>query len=137
MPAVPDLGTAATIAFTTSSFTAFLTKIGGFEISRPAVDITHLGSTVHLRFMPADLSDPGEFEIEGFYDPDLQAPYTGATETTTITLPRPTGTGATIAGTACCTSFTTPDLAHNQAMMFKAKFKWTGATGPTFTDGTG
>ena len=135
MPAAADQGTGATIAFTTSSFSAFLSKIGGFEITRGAMDVTYLGSTTHLRSQPADLSDPGEFEIEGQYDVDLQPPYSGAIETITITLPLLTGSvAATIAGTGFCTSFTTPDLAHNQVMMFKAKFKWSGATGPTFTD---
>ena len=137
MPAAADQGTGATIVFGTSSFAANITKIGGFEITRDALEVTYLGSTSRRRFQPADLWHPGEFEIEFQYDADLQPPYDQATETVTINFPLISGSaGATIAGTAFCTSFTTPDLVANQVMMAKCKVHWSGATGPTFTDHT-
>lgn len=134
--AAADQGTGATIAFTTSSFAANITKIGGFEQTRESLEVTQLTSTTSRKFQPADLIDPGEFEVEFYYDPDDQPPISGAVETTTITMPKPSGytNAATIAGTAFCTSFTTPDLEANKVMVAKAKFKWSGGTGPTFTD---
>ena len=134
--AAADQGTGATIAFTTSSFAANITKIGGFDITRGSIETTHLGTTVSRTFQPEDLIDNGEVEIEGYYDPDTQPPITGPAETITITMPKPAAysTAATAAGSGFCTSFAHPALEANKVMMFKAKFKWAGTV--TFTDHT-
>ena len=58
-----DVGTATTIAFATSSFSAELLSLNGNDISRDDIDITHMGSTVFKEFMPGDLQDGGMIEI--------------------------------------------------------------------------
>lgn len=136
--AAADQGTGATIAFGTSSFSAYFTMIGGTEFTREDIEITYLGTTGAKRFAPADLYDPGEFDVEFQYDADSQLPYTAAPETVTITFPLITGynTGATLAGTAYVKSFSTPELRANQLMVAKGKIRWSGATAPAFTDHT-
>lgn len=122
---------------TLSGFSVSIISIGGFTQSRPALDTSHLGTTDYRTFIPGDLADPGEFEVTFFYDSSTEAPIVGAAASLTITLPDSTsgsGSGATIAASAFCTSWTTPELVTDQLMTATATFKW--ADGPTFTDET-
>lgn len=86
-----DTGTATTIAFGTSSFTAEVISINGSDITREDIDVTHLGSTSYMEFQPAKLADGGTIEMEIHFDPDAQPPILGAAETITITFPLPAG----------------------------------------------
>ena len=89
MPA--DVGTATTIAFGTSSFTAEVKSLNGSDVTREDVDVTHMGSTSYMEFQPAELADAGAIEMEIHFDPDSQPPILGAAETITITFPLPAG----------------------------------------------
>lgn len=133
-----DVGNGATIAFGTSSFTAAFTMIGGTEQERAEIEITDLSHTTKKRFMPDDLYDPGGFDVEFFFDPNSDAPISGAVETVTITHPIPSGgmTGATLAGTAFVSKWKSGDCKPGEMMRATARIKWTGATGPTWTDST-
>ena len=86
-----SVGTATTIAFATSSFSAEVKSINGGDITREDVDVTHLGSTGYMEFQPADLVDGGSIEMEIHFDPDDQPPILGVAETITITFPLPSG----------------------------------------------
>lgn len=137
MPAGIQTGHKATIAFTTSAFTASFTKIGGFEMSRESLDTSHLGTTSYRTKRPGDLVDCGQFECEFFYGADVQPPITAVAETVTITLPDSTsgsGSGATIVGSGYISSFTTPDLVSDQMMVATMTVVWAGQ--PTFNDET-
>jgi len=88
---VMDVGTGTTIAFGTSSFSAEVLSLNGNDITRPDVDVTHMGSTNYMEFQPGDLADGGSIEMEIGFDPDAQPPVTAAAETITITFPIPSG----------------------------------------------
>ena len=93
---VMDVGTGTIIAFGTSGFAAEVLSLNGNDITRPDVDVTHMGSTTYMEYQPGDLADGGSIEMEIGFDPDSQPPVTSAAETITITFPLPSG-GATSA----------------------------------------
>ena len=80
------IGTGATIAFGTSSYSVEVTNC-----NRPAIDTTHLGTTNARTFRPGDLYDGGQVEVDIHYDPDDHPPISGAEETITITFDVPSG----------------------------------------------
>lgn len=130
-------GHGATITFGTSSFTGSITAIGGFTTTREALDTSHLGTSTYRTFTPGDLIDAGEFEVTLLYDADEQPPISGAAETVTITLPDSnpaSGGGATIAGSAFVTQFTTPEIATDQLLTASFTVKWAGTI--TYSDET-
>ena len=86
-----DIGTGASVTFGTSGFSASIESINHNDISREAVNSSHLGTTNYHTFIPTDLTDPGEMELEIQHDPDEQLPINGAAETITITYPVPSG----------------------------------------------
>ena len=94
-----DIGTGTTIAFGTSSFSAELLGISQDGMSRPAIDTSHMGTSTWKTFMPGDLVDNGEVQMEIAFNPDNQPPISAVAETITITFPVPAGSssGATAA----------------------------------------
>ena len=82
-----DVGTSTTIAFATSSFTAEVTNINGSDISREDIETTHMGTTVYRTFIPSRLVDGGTVEMELTFDPDVQPPIAGVSESITVTFP--------------------------------------------------
>jgi len=90
-----DVGTGMSILFGTSGFDAQITSIGWTDYTKETFDVSHLGTTElaaglvmgSREFITGRLSDPGEFEIEGHFNPDKEPPIEGASETITITFP--------------------------------------------------
>lgn len=100
-----SLGFGTAITFSTG-FCAEITdvKVGG--LSREAVDVTNFGSAGgYKEFIPSDLIDSGELEVELIYDTDTAPPIGGAAETVTVTFPLKSG--ETTAATLACTGFLT------------------------------
>lgn len=131
-----DTGNTSTIVFATSGFTANFHMIGSFEQERPDIKTSHLGTTGFETYIPGDLVEPGEFEVEFEYDPDEQPPISSAAETITITHPVPSGSsnGATCAGTGYIKKWSSAELKNNELMVAKATVKWDGGTGPAWAD---
>jgi hypothetical protein len=101
-----DLGTGASIAFGTSTFTANIVSMTVDGIERPAIDTSHLGTTTSRTFIPGDLVDEGSVTLEIQFDPSLaEPPKKGAAETVTISFAL-TGAGTTKA-TRAFTAFVT------------------------------
>ena len=83
-----DVGTASTVAFANSNFAGAIRNIKHNNISRPAIDLSHLGTTTARTFMPGDLYDAGELQLEVLFDPGIVRPaISGASENITITFP--------------------------------------------------
>jgi len=85
----PDVGTGATIGFSTSFF-ATATSFSWSGVSREALDTTTLATTAAKTYMPGDLYDPGELSVEMQWDTDLAVgtPFSATTaEAVTITWP--------------------------------------------------
>jgi len=102
-----DVGTGLSVAFGTTSFTAEIIGVNGNDVSREVIETSHLSTTTWKTFMPGDLTDPGELELEIAFDPDDTPPHTNAAETVTVTFPTPTGktSGATLACSMFLTSW--------------------------------
>ncbi len=106
-----DIGTGATITFATSAFAANIMSINGGPVTRESIDTSHLGSTAARSFIPGDLHDPGEIELEFQFDTEdpntNPPPYDQAAETVTIKFPLATGDSvpAQVSFTAFVTAF--------------------------------
>lgn len=86
-----DTGFGTTITFA-SGFLAEIRNITGPSMSREFIDSSHAGTTGGYRtYIPQDLADGGEVEIEMLFDPDSDPPIDAAAESVTITWPIPTG----------------------------------------------
>ncbi len=134
-----DTGHGATITFGTSSRSLNILTIDPGERSRPAIDITHLGST-NPTYMAGDLEEPGEISLTFQFDPAGTAGWyatSTTTETVTITWPvAPGGTNAaSYAGTGLVTNVKFPNLATSTVQTGELTVKWTGATPPAWTAG--
>ena len=111
--AAVDIGTGATVTFTTSSWAANITALRHTGIERVAVQTSHLGTTNWHTKIGGDLTNPGQLEIDYQMSTASSAttgvklpPITGGkvAETVTIEFPATTATGMTIAGSAFVTS---------------------------------
>lgn len=136
--AVPiETGHGSTVTFATSTFTASIISIGGFEMARVVLDKTHLTSGAYRLKKPGDVIDAGEFTLDFFYDMDVQAPFNAVPETVTIKVPD-SSTGVvgvnspTVAASAFCRNFAHPELVTDQLMRSQTVVVW--AAGPTFVD---
>jgi len=127
-------GNTGTIAFGTSAIVLSWTKIGEWQTTRAKLETSHLGTTVFKTFMPDDLADPGEVEVEALFDPTKALGSIGAAaETITITYPKTAGTAANLAGTGFITALGLPELVNGSVSKRKIKIAFNGGTGPTFT----
>lgn len=86
-----DIGTGATVATSTSAFTAQYTNIAWGGIARPVIKTSHLGTTGYDTFVLGDLTDPGEVTLDIFFNTSIMPPVRGVQETWTITCPVSTG----------------------------------------------
>ena len=143
MSATADTGLTATAVFTTSGAVGQATRrIGPMENSVEDIDMSHLGTTVFKEYLPGDLVEPGEVEVELEFDINALAgnnmPVPGTADTLTVDYPIEPGssnsTNATLSGTGYFKSRTTPELAVGQLMTSTVVFKFDGLTGPAFTD---
>jgi hypothetical protein len=126
----------ATIAGT-GLVTTQITRIGDFNISVDALDITHLGTTLYEQLRPSDLRKNPEIEIEfnwlGASPPITTAmipssePYAGIA--VTLTFP---GAGS-VQGTAFVKNVKFPSCEKGVIMKGSYTLQFDGATTLTFT----
>lgn len=135
MPLTPTDGLGASLTLGTSTWetNTLITSITHEEATREALETTHLATTGARSFIPSDLPDNGGFTVEFIADRPSNTTNTSiniliaSAETATITFPVSSGTnGATIAGSAFCTSYTPPSAAPGELTRGSAKFKWAG-----------
>ena len=131
----------AAVSFGTSALTGKITSIGSVEQSRDALEITDLSIAAggSKRFIPADIYDPGTFDVEFLYSAAHALPDIGAAaETITITWPKATssGTAATFAGTGFISSRGTAEAAPGELMKMTCSVQWDGETAPAYSAGS-
>ena len=127
-------GNTGTIAFGTSAIVLSWTKIGEWQTTRGKLETSHLATATFKTFMPDDLADPGEVEVEALFDPTKAlGSITAVAETITITYPKTAGTAAKLAGTGFITMLSTPELVNGSVSKRKIKVAFNGGTGPAFT----
>src|SRR5690606_34865774 len=60
----------------------------GPDISRESINTSHAGTTNdYMTFIPADLADGGEVDVDLIFDEEAEPPIDSAPETVTITYP--------------------------------------------------
>ncbi len=81
-----EIGTGTSITFE-SGFFAEILDITGPSMERPAIDTTHMGTTNARTFVPGDLYDGGELQVELAFAPGTFPPIGQAASAFTITFP--------------------------------------------------
>lgn len=126
-----DIGTGTSITFGTSGFAAKLIGVPTLaSMSRPSIETSTMATTTAHTFMPGDLVDNGEIELEFEFDPSLTPPINAARETVTITFPINTAAGRTTAASWACSAFMTnyqPGVQMEERMRATATLKISGA----------
>lgn len=87
-----------------------------------SIDTTHLQTEDAMTFMPADLPDNGELNLEGHYDEEQSEPEASVAEYVTLTFGK---TGEVRYFKAFWTEFT-PALTVNERQTFSGTLKITG-----------
>ena len=133
-----DTGHGATITFGTTALAYTWRKISAVEMTGESVEDTNLSNAYYKTFLPGDVYEPGEFEIEYCWGSKTALPALRTVETITITLPSADGvlSTATLAGTGFIMSRTAfPELTTNGLQVGKMKIAFDGAGGvaPVFT----
>ena len=138
--AIPDTGHGASITFATTNWTGKVQGIPtNLDISVPRVDKSYLATSGEREYMPGDLRELGEIEIDVLFEGVTGLPAVAVgptTETITLTYPLPGGgaaVAASVAGTGFITGITYPPLQTGTLQVGKIRFTWDGATGPTYT----
>ena len=137
-----NTGHGGSITLATSALTYAWRKIGAVEQEGESVESTDLDDKYFKTFLPGDVVEPGEFEVEYCWDPreELTQPTLGVIETVTITLPQGAAetAAADLEGTGFIMSRTAfPELATNGLQIGKMKIAFDGASGPpTWTKAT-
>jgi len=130
-----DTGNGATLALATTGAIGNIRNIGEVARELGKLEDSHLGTTSNKTYIPDDLAEPGEIEVEVEFDASIELPGVGTVETVTITYPIITdgNTAANHAGTGFLTRVPTPLLANGQLQVVRVKIAFDGKTGPTFT----
>lgn len=76
----------ANVTATYTGFTYLITSWGYDGVSREALNTTHLSTSGHQTFIPAELIDPGTITFEILYDPAVKAPIQGAVASLALAL---------------------------------------------------
>jgi hypothetical protein len=129
MAAAPaDMGFGHALTFS-SSFFGYVRVTSVNNIAREAIETTHSGSANGTRtYIPSDLEDCGEVQIEGLLDHNTTPPIASAAESFTLTFPLATGetVAANWAGSAFMTSFSA-SVPYDGVCTFTATLKFAGA----------
>lgn len=133
-----DTGNQATLALATTGAVGNIRNIGELAAELAKLEDSHLGTSDQKTFMPDDLEDPGEFEVEVEFEAHLALPARGVVETITVTFPQRVGdtAAANLAGTGFIRRVATPQLINGQIQVMKILIAMNGKTGPTFTVAT-
>lgn len=79
------IGTKTTVAFS-SGFLAEIRDVTLPGQTRPSIKTSHNGTTDFDTFIPGDLVDPGELEVQMLFDPTKDPPIDQPAESITVTL---------------------------------------------------
>jgi hypothetical protein len=137
-----DTGHGGTVAFSgdIDAFVVPFRKIGAVEQEIEKVESSDLSNSECKSYLPGDVAEPGEFEVEYAFDTAADLPECLVPGTITITLPK--GVGGTSAGNLAGSGFirkrsAMPEFATNGLQIGKLTAKFDGKTGPTLTKAVG
>ena len=137
MPYQGMTGQGTTAVLTTNAITGCVRSLTLPELTQDKIDASCLDTTGFMKYIPGDLTDPGECQLEIIFDPtfDFDA-IVGVVDTLTITfaIGDPTNTtNATLIGIGFITNYSLPDLSTNNLAVVNVTFAFDGDTGPAFT----
>jgi hypothetical protein len=126
-----DTGHGGTIAFSAgiTAFAAPFRKIGAVEQEIEKVDATTLGNAACKSYLPGDIPDPGEFEVEYAFEATMDHPDVLTPGTIVITAPTAPGqaSAANLTGSGFIMARTaTPELTTNGLQVGKLKCRFDG-----------
>lgn len=133
-----DTGHGGSVAFT-GDITAFAVpwrKIGAVDQEIEKVEDSDLSNSECKSYLPGDVAEPGEFEVEYAFDSEEDLPDILVPGTITITLPKAAGqsTAGNLAGSGFIRKRTAmPEFATNGLQIGKLTCKFDGKTGPALT----
>ena len=131
--------TGNTSAVTISGWSGTVIRFQCPEFTREALEDTDIATSNQKTFVPDDLYDPGELEIEFFWDQSATnfPPIGGAAESVSLAFPLKSGevTNATLAGTAFVVSSTGPEVVNGSLMRGTMRWKFDGKTEVAYTAG--
>lgn len=136
MAYVGDTGQGAAVTLDTTGAVGCARSIQLPEWVMEKVDATCLETTDFMRYVPADLSDPGEAVIEAIFAATNDVPKPGTIEDITITFPigDPTNTvAATLTGSGFISTTAMPNMATSELMVLTITFAFDGDTGPAYS----
>jgi len=127
---MPKTGNSGTVAFTTSLLVLAWTKISEYQQTRGKQPTDHLGTTGFKTYMVDDHEEPGEIELEAYFDPTVDlADIADEAEEVTITYPLEDPLGeaaATLIGTAFLIAVGLPELVNGTVSKQKVKLAFDG-----------
>lgn len=133
----PVTGNTGTIVLGTSALTFGFTKIGEWQPTRGKLESSVLATTGFKEYEPDDLTEPGEIEVEGYFEgKDALGNINAGAETITVTYPKTdsaSAAGGSLAGTGFLIALALPELVNGQLMKTKFKIAFDGKTGPAYT----
>lgn len=138
-----DTGNGLSFALTTQTAAAALKvkKVTIGETSIDMLDTSHLGTVDIQERIISDLSKPGDYVIDFFFNVAATAiNITKLVDTATFTLPvgpgQTTTTGGTLVASGYVTKVKLPDFENGVVQMGQLTFSPDGDTGPTYTKGS-
>lgn len=134
---MPRTGNGGVVTASPSGVALAFTKIGELQMTRGKLAVDHLGSVGFRPQIPDDHQDPGEIELEAWFDATEDLADIGeGQETITITYPLENEdweVPATLSGTGFLIAVGTPECVNGQVSKQKLKIAFDGGTGPTFS----
>ena len=134
MAYVGDTGVGATITLDTTGEIGCVRTMQLPDWAMEKIDATCLDSSGFIRYIPGDLTDPGDVTVEAIFAATNDIPTPGIVEDITITFPVGVAgnTAATLTGSGFISSVTMPSMAVNELMALSLTISFDGDTGPTF-----
>jgi hypothetical protein len=127
---MPKTGNSGTVAFATTSLVLAWTKIGEYQQTRGKLATDHLGTEGFRTYMADDHEEPGEIELEAYFDPTVDlADITDVAEEITITYPLEDPddeVAATLIGTGFLIAVGLPELVNGTVSKQKVKIAFDG-----------
>ena len=124
---MPQTGNSGTVTFADSALVLSWTRIGEYQQTRNKLPTDHLGTEGFKTYIADDHQEPGEIELEAYFDPteDLQE-IGGADDPEEITITYPLANPeaevpATLVGSAFLTMVGLPELVNGQVSKQKIK----------------
>jgi hypothetical protein len=142
-------GQGATAVLTNGQIVGCVRSISLPELTQDKIDASCLDTTGFMRYIPGDLTDPGECQMEIVFDPSFDWSENSANaqdvdgvigniDTLTVTFPKSDPddgalTPASLSGTGFISSYGLPEMSNNNLLVANVTFCFDGDTGPAFT----